>query len=325
MKRFLIVAAALGLLLAIGFIVHEGFAAVAEAFTAVGWGLAVVVLLRAVQVAGAGLGWWCVFPGARARLPTCINVRFIREAINTLLPVAQIGGEIAGARLMTFHTIPGGLAGATVLVDMLLQVVTQFAFTLVGVALLALSGGSTALLAAVTAGIAAMAIALLGFFGVQRFGGFRWIDRGLMKLANSPGWSALAGLANIHDHLELIYADWPRLAAASAVHLVVWFVGTLEIYVALHLMGYPVNFAEALVIESLSQAVRASAFLVPGAFGIQEGGFIAMCAVFAIPAPAALALSLVKRVPEFVLGLPYLAIWQAYEGRAFMRRRRATP
>ena len=84
MKRFLLVAAAVGLLLAIGFIGHEGFAAVAEAFTAVGWGLAAVVLLRAVQIAGAGLGWWCVFPDARPPLTTCINVRFIREAINTL-------------------------------------------------------------------------------------------------------------------------------------------------------------------------------------------------------------------------------------------------
>jgi len=321
MKRFLLVAAALGLLLAIGFIGHEGFAAVAEAFTAVGWGLAAVVLLRAVQIAGAGLGWWCVFPDARPPLTTCINVRFIREAINTLLPVAQIGGEIAGARLMTLHGIPGGLAGATVLVDMLLQVVTQFTFTLVGIALLALSGGDTSILAGAMAGMIAMAIALMGFFGVQRFGGFRWIDRGLMKRAKSPGWSALAAVANIHDHLELLHADWPRLAIASAVHLSVWFVGTLEIYIALYFMGYPVSFAEALVIESLSQAVRAAAFLVPGAFGIQEGGFIAMCAVYAIPGPAALALSLVKRVPELVLGLPYLMIWQAYEGRAWMRRR----
>ena len=58
-----------------------------------------------------------------------------------------------------------------------------------------------------------------------------------MKLAKSPGWSALAGVANIHDHLELLHADWPRLATASAVHLRVWFVGTLEIYIALHFMG----------------------------------------------------------------------------------------
>jgi hypothetical protein len=108
MKRFLLVAAVLGLILAIGFIGHEGFAAVVEAFAAVGWGLAAVVLLRAVQIAGAGLGWWCVFPDARPPLTTCINVRFTREAINTLLPVAQIGGEIAGARLMTLHGIPEG-------------------------------------------------------------------------------------------------------------------------------------------------------------------------------------------------------------------------
>ena len=48
----------------------------------------------------------------------CVRVRFIREAINMLLPVAQVGGEIAGARVVTFSGIPAALPGATVLVDM---------------------------------------------------------------------------------------------------------------------------------------------------------------------------------------------------------------
>ena len=49
-------------------------------------------------------------------------------------------------------------------------------------------------------------------------------------------------------------------------------------------MGYPVSYADALVVESLGQAVRAAAFLVPGAVGVQEVGFIAVCAVYGIPA-----------------------------------------
>jgi putative membrane protein len=325
MKRFMIMAAALGLMFAIGIIAHQGFASVVDAFAAVSWGVIIVIALRALQMAQAGAGWWCIFPDPRLSLIDCINIRLVREAINTLLPVAQIGGEIAGARLATFHRVPGGLAVATVLVDLLIQIVTQFLFTLVGVALLVLSGAGATLTAAATTGLVAMAIAFLGFFGVQRFGGFRWIDRGLMKLAGASGWSGLAGIANIHDQLEIVHSNWTRLAGASVLHLSVWLVGALEIYIALHFMGYAVSFAEALIIESLSQAVRAAAFLVPGAFGVQEGGFIAICAVFVIPAPAALALSLVKRVPDLALGLPYLLVWQACEGRALLRHKRVAP
>ena len=84
-----------------------------QAFAAVGYGLAVVTVLRAIEISGAGLGWWIVFPAeARTSLLVCVWVRHIREAINTLLPVAQVGGEIVGARLMTFFGVTAGLAGA---------------------------------------------------------------------------------------------------------------------------------------------------------------------------------------------------------------------
>jgi hypothetical protein len=82
------VAAGLGLLLALAIIAYEGFGAVIQAFAAVGFGLVVITVLRAIELAGAGLGWWMVFPAkARSPLHICIWVRFVREAINTLLPV----------------------------------------------------------------------------------------------------------------------------------------------------------------------------------------------------------------------------------------------
>ena len=322
MKRLLIVAAGLGLVLAVAIIAYEGFGAVTHAFAAVGYGLAVVTVIRAVELVGAGLGWWFIFPpDAKASLRLSVWVRFIREAINSLLPVAQVGGEIAGARLMTFSGIPAGLSGATVLVDMFMQVVSLFLFTLVGLAIFSLDGADNALLGPIVAGTAIMGAALAGFFVAQRYGGARLVDRALMALAERFGWSALANLASLHDNLVRIYADVPRLTAAMLVHIVVWFVGTLEILVALYLMGYPVSIADAVVIESLSQAVRAAAFLVPGALGVQEAGFVAICSAFGIPAAPSLALSLVKRVPELLLGLPFLFVWHAQEVKALKDRR----
>jgi len=173
------------------------------------------------------------------------------------------------------------------------------------------------------AGTAIMGLALAGFFAAQRFGGAKLFDRLLMALAAKLGWSALANRASLHDNLVRIYADLPRLLAAILVHLGVWFVGVLEVLVALRLMGFPVSYGEALAIESVGQAVRAAAFLMPGALGVQEAGFIAVCTVFGIPAAEALALSLVKRVPDITLGLPFLLVWHAHEAKALIRRRPA--
>jgi putative membrane protein len=324
MKRWLIVAAALGLALAVAIIAYQGFGAVAQAFAAVGFGLGLVVMIRAVELAGAGLGWWIVFPAAaRCPLYACVWVRFIREAINALLPVAQVGGEIAGVRVMTFFGIAGELAGATVLVDILMQASTLLLFTIVGIGILATVVADRALVGSLVAGTAIMGLALSGFFAAQRFGGARLFDRLLMALAAKLDWSSLANRASLHDNLVRIYADLPRLATAVLVHLGVWFVGVFEVLVALRLMGLPVSYGEALAIESVGQAVRAAGFLMPGALGIQEAGFVAVCGVYGIPATEALALSLVKRVPDLTLGLPFLFIWHGHETRALIRRRPA--
>ena len=324
MKRWLILAAGLGLVLAIAIIAYQGFGAVAQAFAAVGFGLVAVVLLRAVELSGAGLGWWIVFPpAAKCPLHACVQVRLIREAINALLPVAQIGGEIAGVRVMTFFGIAGELAGATVLVDILLQALTLLVFTFVGIGILATVVADRALIGSLMAGAAILGLGLAGFFAAQRFGGAKVFDRVLMAMAEKLGWSALANRESLHDKLVRIYADLPRLAVALVVHLGVWFFGVFEVLVTLRLMGFPVGYGEALAIESVGQAVRAAAFLMPGALGVQEAGFIAVCAVYGIPAPQALALSLVKRVPDITLGVPFLFIWHAYESRALMRRRPA--
>ena len=322
MKRLLIVTAGLGLVLAIAITADQGFGAVAQAFAKVGFGLGVVIMLRAVQLAGAGLAWWIVFPSAaRSPLHTCLWVRFIREAINNLLPVAQIGGEIAGARLLTFFGIAGGLAGATVLVDMLMQVFTQLLFTIVGIGVLASVVADRVLIGSLVAGTAIMGLALAGFFAAQRFGGAKLFDRLSMALSAKLGGSSLANRPSLHDNLVDIYADLWRLAGAMLAHVSVWFIGVLEVLVALRLMGFPVSYGEALAIESVGQAVRAAAFLMPGALGVQEAGFIAICAVYGIPAAEALALSLVKRVPDIALGLPSVFAWHAHEARALMRRR----
>ncbi len=78
-------------------------------------------------------------------------------------------------------------------------------------------------------------------------------------------------------------------------------------------MGHPIGLGEALVIESLLHAIRGAAFAIPGALGAQEGGLVLLCAIFGIPPEQAIALSLVKRAADLVLGVPGLLGWQMLE------------
>ena len=322
MRLTLAIASAVGAILIIGLVAFYGWTPILAALEAVGWGVVPVTLVRMGEAAAAAVCWWLLLDRqSELLLRACLVLRWVRESVNVLLPVAQVGGEVVGARLLTFFGVSGSLSSASVLVDLLAQTVTQFFFTLIGVALLATVGGADTLVRWVAMGLAVMAPALIGFFVAQRYGGARLLDQVLRRLTDNPQWAALGGgLTAMNQHMLELYRRPVRLGAVFVIHFATWFLGVFEIWFALRFMGHPVSYATALVIESLGQAVRGAAFVVPGGIGVQEGGFVALCAVFGIPAPAGIALSLAKRFPEIVLGLPGLLVWQGLESRRILMR-----
>ena len=60
----------------------------------------------------------------------------------------------------------------------------------------------------------------------------------------------------------------------------------------MYFLGRPFSVTDAFILESLSSGVRAAAFMVPGALGALEGGFVVFGALFGLPADMALAISL---------------------------------
>ncbi|MDP4023242.1 flippase-like domain-containing protein [Methylobacterium sp. NEAU 140] len=316
MKRLTTLASIAGLCTVVGLFMSSGLEDVSAAVVSAGWGAALVVVLRFAAVAWAGLGWHVVFPAALApKLADCVSLRFVREGINTLLPVATVGGDFVGARLLTKRGVPGGLAGASMFVDLMTQALTQLLFTVLGLGLLLWIAGDGPVARTVTAGLAVAVPALFAFYLIQRRAGHRLVQGLLSRFASGREWRALGAIDQLYEGLRRLYGHHGRVTAAVAIHFAGWIIGTLEVYVCLRFMGYPIDFTHALVIESLAQAVRGAAFAVPGALGAQEGGLIALCAVFGIPAEAALALSLVKRFADLGVGVPSLLLWHRIEAR----------
>ena len=63
-------------------------------------------------------------------------MRWIRESVSTLLPVAGVGGDVVGARLVHQRGVSGAQATASMVVDITVGSATQLVFVLVGVGLL---------------------------------------------------------------------------------------------------------------------------------------------------------------------------------------------
>ncbi len=312
------IAGIFGLALLTGLLAYYGFASVFAAIASSHWGTALVAFARAVAIAAAGVGWWCLLTPGRGLL-AFVGIRFIREAINALLPLAVVGGNVIGARLLAQFGIATSSAIASVLVDIFVQVVCLFIFVLAGIGIVLEIAGSRPF-SAVTFVVLTLAVpAVAGFFLVLNFGAFEPAVRWLVEFGEKRRWAPFSHAADLGGRLQLIWGNHRGLSASFLVHLAGVFLGASEVWIALFFMGHAVTPAEAIAIEALGQGSRAAAFILPAGLGVQDGALVAASAIFGIPAEAALAMALMKRVPDLVFGIPSLLVWQTLEGRRLLR------
>jgi putative membrane protein len=303
---------------------ENDYRAVLHTVTTIGGGLAIVVILRGVIVATCGLAWWRLLRRLSATpIGLMIGLRTIGEAINVLLPATAVGGDLVRATLLKSCGVAGGAAVASTLVDLLLQVAAQAFFLLIGVALLLVVAGPTDLALWAGGGVGVALLALGGFYAAQRFGGARILERGLAVLSRRWQGAAALNAIRLDEPLQAIYSDRRAVGASLFLHELAWLILALETWIALRLMGMHVSASTALILESLSQALRSAAFPVPSGLGVQEGGYIAVGSVLGIPPETALALSLVKRVPDLAIGLPALLAWCLLQVRQLLPIRSA--
>ena len=175
-----------------------------------------------------------------------------------------------------------------------------------------------------SAGAAVLLLLVAGFVLAQHLGMWRRMVSVLAAMGGEKKFKALSVRAEALDRAVMdIYDNRPALVLSVLWRLAGWIAGVIEVWIALYVLDAPVGFAEAFMLESLGQAVRAAAFLVPGAIGIQEGGFVLLGRLAGLTPEISLSLSLAKRVRELSLGIPGLIYWQIMEGAPFLNRIKA--
>lgn len=324
MKSTVFLALALGLGAFTALLVYEGAGQVLETFSLAGWGVLLVAVFHLVPLLldSAAMGVVMQQPPPRRRV---IRARWIGEAVNGLLPVAQMGGPMVMARLLARFGAGRADAGAAVVVSTTQQMLSQAAFGILGMLALALHASNSKLLYGLLIGTCLFGANALWFYSLQKRGLFARLARMLNRFSSGREWLDFSGGAEALDAaVQGAYARRGVGLNSFCLNLAGWIVGTGEVWLALQFLGHPVSLVNALMLESLGQAIRGIAFAIPGALGVQEGGYVLLGAMIGLDAPTALALSLIKRARELLLGIPALIYWQTIEGR-WMRRRLARP
>lgn len=301
---------------------YFGAGAVWESLLSVGaGGFAAICAIHLVLIAVMGLAWRALLPGYRPL--ALVWGRLVRDSGSEALPLSQVGGYVLGARAASLAGVPGSLAAASTIVDVTLEFVAQIAYTGLGLAwFVHLQPGHPAT-QPVLIGLVVAVGAAGAFLLVQRHA-LNYVDRIAGVLGLSWTERTAAGAAAVRDALAAIYRNAAGLWWSFALHLICWVASAIEAWLALSLAGLPIRFGAVLALESLLYAIRTAVFVVPNAVGIQEGAYILLGASFGLTPEMALALSLLKRARDLVIGLPAIGLWQAIEGDRLIRRFRRT-
>ena len=271
------------------------------------WLLPALAVLHLSQLLISSRAWQVLLPMATG-LGRFYRLRIVREGIDSLLPVAQVGGEVVGAHLLSRGGDSLAAASASVVVDVTVEFLSQLGFLVIGIAVLATT--SPAGIWQAWVGVALLTAAFAGMLlAAQRFGLLRSLE--LLARQIAVRFSLAGSLEGMTLATAAIYRRRASLIQAFALHLVAWLLGTIESWAVLQNVGVPVTITQALVVESLGMAARSAGFAVPGALVVQETGFALAAVAAGVPETAGLALSLVKRVREVAVGAIGLALWWA--------------
>ena len=312
-----------GLAILTGLVVSEGVTNIFDLLVSTGWSLLWVPAIWFPTVLMNARCWQLLF--AKEHAPSFFQAfyaQWMGRAVNTLLPVASIGGEVVKARVLVFWGIDATHAAATAVVDKTIQVITIIVWGVIGVSLLAVMALDSELLISSLISIVLLAAGVAGFFVAQKAGIFGFVVRSAHKVTKSDivgGWVDKA--ENMDAIVRQVYERIGPLVAATTWRMFALILQSGEVWLAAYLLGFPISIIEAVMLKSLSSTLSDAAFVVPNSYGVQEGAFVVLGSLIGIPAPMALAISLAIRIRELIIDVPGLVLWQHAEGRALFRRR----
>jgi putative membrane protein len=280
-----------------------------------GWAILAIGLLQLVQQAGCGCAWHALVERPRPSRRYFVWMRWVRSSVAALVPVSGVGAALITVRLSIRGGIDMGMAGASLTLDATMEMIAQVAFTAIGIGLVLARTSDPHMLGWSLCGLSIAVLAVALFIAAQRWGGLKLVELGLVRLAKR--WPVLSRLAEakLHDPLLRLHRDRRAAVIAASYHLGAWLLGAGEVWLVLVAIGHPLSPTDCVTVESLGMLARSAGFFIPGALGAQEGGLILVGSLFGLSPGTSIAIAILRRLRDVVVGAPGLLAWLWAEGR----------
>jgi len=325
MRLWAVAGLLLGLAVVATLVALEGYESVAVGLASLGWGIVLLPLAFLPSLLLATLSWQLLFrPGDEPGLVDLVRAEWMGFSVNVLLPLGSFGGDVVKVRVLMQAGVGGVESVASVVVGKTVEAVTLVVWGLIGIAFLIAVEADDALVGGALIASALLALGIAAFVLIQRAGVFGFLARRVGGSKRAEMWAGMTeSAADIDATIRSLYGRPGRLLGSGILWLLARLTLCFELWLAIVLMGQSISLWDLIMLRSLISALRGAAFIVPGAWGLQEGGYIVIGGLIGFPPDFMLALSLATRAREFVISVPGLLAWQHLEGRALWKRHRA--
>ena len=315
-----------GLAIMTGLIIWQGTGDIADLIISSGWPILWVPLAWSPTVFLGTMAWRLLFPvGQEPSFKDTFMALWMGRSINTLLPVASIGGEVVKARMLILWGYSKADATASVVVDKTVQVFGLIIWGLVGVSLIVHYSVDQEMIAGAITGFAVLGAGVAGFVLVQKSGMIRFMVNSAQKATKSDYFEGLKdGADKVDAAVRGNYARPKRLAMSVFWRTLALVLQSAEVWAAAYVLGHPISILEAVFLKSVTSTLSDVAFVIPNALGIQEGAFIIFGAMLGYSPDVMLAVSLAIRIRELIIDVPGLVIWQHAESNHFFKKLKRT-
>jgi uncharacterized membrane protein YbhN (UPF0104 family) len=206
------------------------------------------------------------------------------------------------------------VAAASTVVDVAIGSLAQAIYTMIGLTPLMFVVELDQMTPWFAAAVAASAPIFAAFLLTRRPGALRVAERIIVRIARALGFDGATKL-DLSRNVMDIYQRHRHVGLALLLHLAAWFMSAAQVWAAALAEGRPLSAGQALALQSLAFAARGAFFFVPWGLGVQEGTFVLVGAVLGVDPGRAIALSLILRARDILLGLPAIIVWYTAEGR----------
>ncbi len=331
MKLLSVLLALAGLLAVTALVGWFGMGEVWGATGAIGWdGFAWLVLAQAPLFAVLATAWTIIAQVAGSTRSVSRNFavhlwgRMVRDSTGNCLPFTHMAGFLAGIRVVSLHGVSPMRAGASTVADVTAETVAQAIFAALGLIIMLLHVPQSPVTWPVAVGLMVI-LPCLGAFMAMQQGASRIFARLSRRIASDWFTATRERAQVLSAEFTLIYGHTGRLVACVLIHLLGWVGSGGLTWLSFRLLGAEISLADAVALDGVLHAITAIAFVIPGAVGVQEAGFVGLGAAFGIAPEAALAASLLKRARDLAWGVPVLLVWQLVELRRLKPQRGTRP